>query len=61
MIIIPIFLIVGGYVIVSVVLLFFPTLLHKPHQFPKAPQLEEAVYGSKILKIAHRGGARIKA
>lgn len=60
MIIIPILLIAAAYLGVSILLFFFPTLLHSPHRYFKASLFEEAVYGGKIIKIAHRGGARIK-
>lgn len=58
MILIPLMLMLGGYLIMSWVLFFFPTLLHKPHRYPKALIFMEALFGKRVLKIAHRGGPR---
>lgn len=60
MILIPLLLMVAGYLIMSWVLFLFPTLLHKPHRHPKVLLFMEALFGRRVLKIAHRGGPRIR-
>lgn len=57
MIWIPLLLMFGGYVAFSILLFFFPTLLHKRMKY-KSESLQEAIDGLRILRIAHRGGPR---
>jgi glycerophosphoryl diester phosphodiesterase len=47
----------AGYLAFSLLLFFFPTILHKKLKH-KVKSLQEAVNGVRILRIAHRGGAR---
>lgn len=59
MVITALLLMLAGYLVMSWVLFFFPSLLHKPHKYPRASFFLEALYGGKILRVAHRGGSRI--
>lgn len=54
---IPLLLSFGGFIAFSLLLFFFPTLLHKRIKY-KVETLQEAIDGARILKIAHRGGPR---
>lgn len=57
MILIPILLILASYLIFSIFLFFFPTVLHKPINY-NHPLFYKALFGKTILRIAHRGGPR---
>lgn len=57
MIWIPIALIFAGYASFSLLLFFFPNILHLKYRYKHQP-FNEAVTGNKILRITHRGGPR---
>jgi hypothetical protein len=58
MILVPLLLMFGGYLAFSIILFFFPTILHKRMKF-KLECIEEALAGQRILRVAHRGGSRL--
>lgn len=45
------------YILTSLLLFLFPTLLHAPKKFSN-PLIKKSLSSRKILRIAHRGGAR---
>lgn len=47
-----------GYVGISTLLFFFPTLLHRKRSY-QHPLFNEALEGKRVMKIAHRGGSRM--
>lgn len=57
MILIPILLILGAYLVFSLFLFFFPTVLHKPIRHYHSI-FYKALYNGKVLRICHRGGPR---
>ena len=58
MILVPLLLIFGAYLAFSILLFFFPTILHS-YTFHKLLLFRQALSGERVLRISHRGGCMI--